>query len=315
MKFLLLFIACIVFTNGLNAQKTSVTVVIDPGHGGTDPGFLSENTKLLQEKELNLLIAKKFGSYIEENLQHVKVVYTRTDDSFPSLEDRVNKANSIQADYFISIHCNANAQKKVHGTESHVHSLQSKKSLALAKEVEKEFSTRAGRKSRGVKDSDDREHSLQVLKFTSMTSVLVECGFLTNEKEANYLNTTYGQEIIASAVYRAFRNTIVQEFTSIAFVKPEATASKPKKEGAEEPKKSPTEKYAIQIMSSIEPINTSAESFKKIGLPVSRTKLTTTAAYKYFYTVGSYTTKESAKLDLKTVQSNGFKDAYIVKIE
>jgi N-acetylmuramoyl-L-alanine amidase len=98
-------------------------------------------------------------------------------------------------------------------------------------------------------------------------------------------------------------------------VKPEATASKPKKEGAEEPKKSPTEKYAIQIMSSKEPINTSAESFKKIGLPVSRTKLTTTAAYKYLYTVGSYATKESAKVDLKTVQSNGFKDAYVVKIE
>ena len=315
MKFLLLFMSFIVIASGLIAQKTTVTVVIDPGHGGTDPGFLSENTKLLQEKELNLLIAKQLGAYIEQNLQNVKVVYTRTDDSFPSLEDRVYKANAIQADYFISIHCNANDQKKVHGTETHVHSLQSKKSVALAKEVEKEFSTRAARKSRGVKDSDDREHSLQVLKFTSMTSVLVECGFLTNEKESNYLNTTYGQEIIASAVYRAFRNTIVQEFTSIDFVKPEATAAKPKKEGAEDTKKSPTEKYTIQIMSSKEPLNMSAESFKKIGLPVSRTKLTTTAAYKYLYTVGTYTTRDSAKEDLKMVQSNGFKDAYVIKID
>ena len=102
----------IVIASGLIAQKTTVTVVIDPGHGGTDPGFLSENTKLLQEKELNLLIAKQLGAYIEQNLQNVKVVYTRTDDSFPSLEDRVYKANAIQADYFISIHCNANDQKK-----------------------------------------------------------------------------------------------------------------------------------------------------------------------------------------------------------
>ena len=68
-------------------------------------------------------------------------------------------------------------------------------------------------------------------------------------------------------------------------------------------------------MSSKEPLNMSAESFKKIGLPVSRTKLTTTAAYKYLYTVGTYTTRDSAKEDLKMVQSNGFKDAYVIKID
>ena len=219
MKMLLLLFSLSVLGIQAFAQKEKIIVVIDPGHGGSDPGHLSSNKNHLPEKALNLLIAKKFGSYIEQNMKNVTIIYTRTDDSFPSLDDRVEKANNAKADYFISIHCNANERTSVHGTESHVHSMSSKKAVSLAKEFEKEFSTRAGRHSRGVKDTDDREHSLQVLKFTNMTSVLVECGFLTNEKEANYLNTTNGQDIIASAIYRAFRTTIQTDFPAISFMK------------------------------------------------------------------------------------------------
>ena len=100
-----------------------VTLVIDPGHGGHDPGHESTVSGHLQEKELNLKIAKLFGGYIEKYLQNVKVIYTRTDDSFPSLDRRVEIANNNQADYFISIHCNGNDRSGVRGTESHVHSM------------------------------------------------------------------------------------------------------------------------------------------------------------------------------------------------
>ena len=68
-------------------------------------------------------------------------------------------------------------------------------------------------------------------------------------------------------------------------------------------------------MSSKEPMDTGGESFKKIGLPVTRKKLNTTSAYKYLYTVGTYDSQEAAKKDLEKVQKNGFKDAYIVKVE
>lgn len=293
--------------------KEKITIVIDPGHGGSDPGHLSSNKKHMAEKEINLIIAKKMGSYIEQYLKNVTIIYTRTDDSFPSLDDRVAKANAVHADYFISIHCNANARKNVHGTESHVHSMNSKKSVLLAREFEKEFSTRAGRHSRGVKDSEDREHSLQVLKYTSMTSVLVECGFLTNEKEANYLNTTSGQEILASAIFRAFRTHIVKEHPSITFIKSTSTGNTTAQNT--NPSNTSTNSYTIQLMSSKEPMDTEGQSFKKIGIPVKRIKLNTTNSYKYRYTCGTYKSQEEAKKDLEKVRSNGFKDAYIIKIE
>jgi N-acetylmuramoyl-L-alanine amidase len=317
MKMLLLLFCLSVLSTQSFSQKDKIIVVIDPGHGGSDPGHLSSNKNHLPEKALNLLIAKKFGSYIEQNMKNVTIIYTRTDDSFPSLDDRVEKANNAKADYFISIHCNANARTAVHGTESHVHTMSSTKSVSLAKEFENEFSTRAGRHSRGVKDTDDREHSLQVLKFTNMTSVLVECGFLTNEKEASYLNTTNGQDIIASAIYRGFRTTIQKDFPAISFLKSGGSSNSiANSSGNSTPNTTKsTGKFTIQIMSSKEPMDTGGESFKKIGLSVTRKKLNTTSAYKYLYTVGTYDSQEAAKKDLEKVQKNGFKDAYIVKLE
>lgn len=318
MKMLLLLFCLSALSIQSFAQKDKIIVVIDPGHGGSDPGHLSSNKNHLPEKDLNLLIAKKFGSYIEQNMKNVTIIYTRTDDSFPSLDDRVEKANNAKADYFISIHCNANARTNVHGTESHVHSMNSKKAVSLAKEFENEFTTRAGRHSRGVKDTDDREHSLQVLKFTNMTSVLVECGFLTNEKEANYLNTTNGQDIIASAIYRGFRTTIQKDFPSISFMKSAGgnnSTANSKSTNNTTNTSTASGKFTIQIMSSKEPMDTGGESFKKLGLPVTRKKLNTTSAYKYLYTVGSYDSQDAAKKDLEKVKKNGFKDAYVVKVE
>jgi N-acetylmuramoyl-L-alanine amidase len=307
MKSLYLLLLVSFNTFVLVAQKNSLTVVIDPGHGGTDPGHLSENTKLLPEKDLNLALSKKIGDYILSNLDNVHVVYTRNSDHFVSLDDRVAKANAVNADYFISIHCNANHNKNIHGTESHVHSLKSAKSVALAYEFERQFSTRAGRKSRGVKDSEDREHSLHVLKFTNMTSVLVEFGFLTNAHEANYLNTTYGQDILASAAFRAFRTFIQKEHPQLSILKTQSsTASKPTQNQF-------SGSYTIQLLSSRTAMDTQLEQFKRIGLPVERKMLSTTSAYKYLYTSGKYPSISAAQKDLQQIQRNGFKDAFIIK--
>lgn len=303
---LLLTFSLFVLSFDSYSQKKEIILVIDPGHGGSDPGHLSDNTNHLSEKELNLKIAQYFGSYIEKYLQNVKVVYTRTGDSYPSLNDRVEKANTVNADYFISIHCNGNDRQSVHGTESHVHSMQAKKSVALAREIEKQLSTRAGRHSRGVKDKEDLQHSLQVLKETNMTSVLVECGFLTNDKEAAFLNTQNGQEIIASAIFRAFRTMIQKEFPAISFVKPEPSAPNQTANTGT--------KYAIQIMSSKVPVKENDSSFKKLEMNVVRKELDTKSAYKYIYLVGEYSDKEQAKSDLAKVQQRGFKDAIIVKL-
>ena len=307
MSLFIAFVFTLLCVSNTFGQK-QIVVVIDPGHGGTDPGHLSTQSNLLAEKELNLKISKYLGNYIEEYLQNVKVVYTRTGDTYPSLDDRVNTANGINADYFISIHCNGNDRKSVRGTETHVHSMHLNKSVELAKEIEKQFSKRAGRKSRGVKDMKDLQHTLQVLKFTNMTSVLVECGFVTNLKEAKYLNSTYGQEIIASAIFRAFRGTIEKEYPTVAFRKTESTTST---SVASSSAKGAT--YSIQISSSKKPVDTDDASFKKTGMTVDRITLNTSSAYKYIYVVGSYSSRKEAKQELEGIKEKGFKDAIVIK--
>jgi N-acetylmuramoyl-L-alanine amidase len=319
-----IFFFFIVFSFVALSQSKKITVIIDAGHGGTDHGFIAEDKNLLPEKDLNLLIANKVGGYIQQYLSNITIIYTRSDDTFVSLDDRVFKANSINADYFISIHCNANDHQMVHGTESHVHTMDSKKSVELAKCMETEFSIKAGRHSRGIKDNNDREHTLQVLKYTNMTSLLLECGFMTNEKEAKYLNTTEGQEIISSAIFRGLRTFVQKEHPTISFIK--TNPSKPIVKPTTKPVLAttsnstvPTVKsnsaFAIQIMSSKEPIEPTAPGFKKLEQPVTRQKVNTTSDYKYRYLVGTFESKEEVSTVLKKVQTNGFKDAMIIQIE
>jgi N-acetylmuramoyl-L-alanine amidase len=320
------FICFLVISLASFSQGKKITVVIDAGHGGNDHGFISEDEALLPEKELNLLIANKVGGYIQQYLTNIEIIYTRTQDDYQSLDDRVFKANSINADFFISIHCNANDHHLIHGTESHVHSMDSKKSVELAQIIEKEFSSKAGRHSRGVKDSDDRQHSLQVLKYTNMTSLLLECGFMTNLKEARYLNTTEGQEVIASAIFRGLRTFIQKENPTINFIKattPAKTIAKnntttsPKITATPSNSSSKTVdgSFAIQIMSSKEPIELDAPAFKKIDEKVIRQKVNSTSEFKFRYLVGSFESREAGANILKKIQTNGFKDAIIIQLD
>ena len=116
----LLFICPILvgFGTDLYAQKGSKirTVVIDAGHGGKDPGAVGKNSR---EKHIALSIALKTGAYIEKHLPDVKVIYTRKDDRFIPLHKRAEIANKNNADFFISIHCNANNNPRAYGSETY----------------------------------------------------------------------------------------------------------------------------------------------------------------------------------------------------
>lgn len=103
-------------------------IVIDPGHGGKDPGCHGSKHK---EKDVALAVALKFGKYIEDNLKDVKVIYTRTTDVFVELQERAEIANKAKADLFVSIHCNSACVRdkklkrdvcrdQVHGAETYV---------------------------------------------------------------------------------------------------------------------------------------------------------------------------------------------------
>lgn len=302
---LVITLFCLAFAHG-----QTITILIDPGHGGSDPGHESSNPNHLKEKELNLLIAKKVGGYLSKKLSHVNILYTRTDDTYPTLDQRVAQANSQRVDLFLSIHCNASGNKNTHGTETHVHDMSSVKSVKLAAKIEEEFSSKGGRKSRGVKDTDDREYSLQVLKYTQMTGVLVECGFLTNEKEANYLNTSTGQDILASAIYRGVKNYLVVTYSKISFV-PTAKPAPAKSTNDNTTAAKSTKGYAIQIMSSKEWLDTEKGDFTKLDKPVVREQVAQTG-YKYRYLVVEFKTKSEAQAYIEKVQKSGFKDAIII---
>lgn len=95
------------------------TVVIDPGHGGKDPGAPGADSKT-SEKHIVLKISKLLGEKIKNEYPDVKVVYTRSGDTFPKLTDRIKIAHDNNADLFISIHCNANSKKTVSGSSAHI---------------------------------------------------------------------------------------------------------------------------------------------------------------------------------------------------
>jgi N-acetylmuramoyl-L-alanine amidase len=301
MKFV--FIIFLLSVSLISFAANSVTILIDPGHGGKDPGHLPTLDGIMQEKEIVLAISTKLGHYLTHNLSNVTVLYTRTSDTYPTLDERVEMANARGVDYVISIHVNGSENADVHGTETHIHNYDAKKSHQWAVLIEDQFKNRAGRKSRGVKTADDIGHSLQLVKFTKMPTVLVECGFITNASEAKYLNSVYGQEILASAIFRATRDMLKKNHPEICFDPPAdpqliATSNEPY--------------YKVQIMSSIDSVATDILEFQKLEYPVECVKIEGSSIYKYKYYVGPFKDKSEAKKAQKDVQANGFGDAFLV---
>lgn len=243
---LILFSITLSFQNSFSQDSSYVlkTVVIDPGHGGKDPGCTHGK---IYEKDIVLKVSKLLGGYIKENFPEVKVVYTRETDKYIELHKRSEKANKINADLFISIHVNAINNSKPYGTETFVMGLhKSQGNLEVAKtensvillednyekhyegynpndpESDIIFSLFANvnqeqslifaskiqtqfRERVKRKDRGVKQAGLVVLWRSAMPSVLVELGFLSNPKERAYLTSKQGQVYLASAIYRAFK--------------------------------------------------------------------------------------------------------------
>lgn len=116
------FIAASFLCMNAAAQSTQPglrTVVIDPGHGGKDPGAPGPDSRN-GEKHIVLKISKLLGDKIKEEYPGVKVVYTRSTDIYPKLTDRVKIAHDNNADLFISIHCNSTKNKSASGSSAHI---------------------------------------------------------------------------------------------------------------------------------------------------------------------------------------------------
>lgn len=199
---------------GLDIQ----TVMIDPGHGGKDPGAVYGK---LYEKDINLRLAKILGSILED--KGYTVLYTRTKDVFIPLEERTAIANSKKADLFLSLHVNAHKDKNVHGLEIYYLNLATSKDAVRVAARENAVSTKKisdlqvilsdlmlnskikessklaetvldktlsyGRKFYKLNDHGVRRAPFYVLMGAKMPAILVETGYLTNSQERQKLRS------------------------------------------------------------------------------------------------------------------------------
>ncbi|WP_431029141.1 N-acetylmuramoyl-L-alanine amidase [Lysinibacillus sp. LZ02] len=168
-------------------------IVIDPGHGGKDPGAVSGNAV---EKAILLNTANKVKQKLEAAGAIVKM--TRTGDTYPSLEERVKFAKDNYGEIFVSIHANS-AGSSAQGTETY-YSISAndneKEDYALAKFINDEIVKNAGMKDRGVKRED-----YYVLRNLYIPAILVELGFVTNSEDSAKLTNDQYVDIFAQSIY------------------------------------------------------------------------------------------------------------------
>lgn len=218
-------------------------VVLDPGHGGRDPGAIGIGG--IKEKNINLGIALKLGKLIEKDLKDVKVVYTRKTDKFVELYKRGQIANQNNGKLFISIHCNSTPRKPT-GTEGITFYLlrpgRTKEAVEIAEtensvikyednpqryqkltdenfilvtmahsafmKYSEKFSELLNQEFDHNKSLDTRgvkQAGFYVLVGASMPSVLIETGFISNRHDAAYLKSRWGQEQVAKGIFEAIK--------------------------------------------------------------------------------------------------------------
>ncbi len=213
---------------GLGVER----IVIDPGHGGKDPGTYIKGG--IKEKNIVLSLAKVLARKIEERLD-CEAILTRDKDVFLPLERRTALANMKKADLFISLHVNSYKQRGVHGLETYFLNLAtdaravmvaarenatSEKNISdlqkilndlmlntkisessrLAREVQEGMIEKSKRKYSGVRDLGVKQAPFYVLIGAEMPAILIETGFITNPKERSRLLNKKYQENLAEGI-------------------------------------------------------------------------------------------------------------------
>ena len=324
------------------------TVVIDPGHGGKDPGCHGD---VSNEKDVVLAIGLKLGEYIQKKFPEINVIYTRKTDVFIELDRRAKIANENDADVFISIHANA-ASSAAYGTESYVlglHRTESQQKIAerenstihfeenskekyadfeltpdaiiarqlqlsvflnqsinLASKTQAQFES-IGRKNRGVKQA-----GFLVLYKTTMPSLLIESGFLTNSSEEKFLNNPVNQIKMANSIFKAFQeykselegvNVLVENGMGYE----RSIEKEEQQQNWTDDEKSDQIYFKVQIETSSDQVELQDKRFK--GLRVSEYKQD--GLFKY--TTGVYENDFNAANEYKKhMRKRGFEDAFVV---
>ena len=336
-----LTVFCLLFLNSsflyCQENNNNFTVVLDPGHGGKDPGNRGNG---YYEKNIALSIALKVGSELEKQ-SNIKVIYTRKKDVFVNLFKRAEIANKAKADLFISIHCDShssnaygagtfvlglhanqrnfeiakkensvifkeeNYEQKYDGFDPN--SPESVISLVLMQEdyldqsiVIADLIQKAFVSDLKRKNRTVKQAGFIVLKYTYMPSVLVETGFLTNKKEGAYLNSKKGQTEMSKSIAKGilrYRNSINSDLINN------------NSQLFSDLNNNYTDEYflKIQIASSSKKVPLKSYNFK--GLK-NLSYLKNKNIYRYYFEKTQDYNK--AKLMLKKAVKSGYKDALIV---
>ena len=168
-------------------------IVLDPGHGGHDPGAVG--ARGLKEKDVNLDIARRVYRLLQENTA-ARVYLTRDTDRFVSLAERSSLANRLRADSFISIHINAAENGRERGIETYAHHSAGREAWALAWYLQEQLVRELGLKDRGLKAGN-----FHVIRETRMDSLLLEIGFISDAAEEALLARSSTRERAAQAIY------------------------------------------------------------------------------------------------------------------
>lgn len=325
-RFFLLFSLLLLSWVSASAQsRPAFTVFLDPGHGGKDPGNMHNG---YVEKKITLAIALKVGELLAKE-PGIKVHYSRTDDRSVDLYARGPMANRINADVFVSIHCDAH-ESSAYGAGTFVLGLhRADKNLAVAQRENAVIYNEENYQSKYAKFNSDlialnaiQEENLDqsirlaayvqremvatakrrdrqvkqagfvVLYETIMPSVLVETGFLSNANEGAFLNSAKGQDLVAKSMVNAiltYRDEIALNTISTAVPSNNTV-------------------YSVQLFASEKSIPVGDPRFRGLNPIWYEEK---DGLKRYFY--GEAVSEESGALLRKKAIEKGFSDAFVVK--
>lgn len=168
-------------------------IVVDPGHGGSDPGAIGSSGTY--EKDITLAIALKLRNLLRN--AGATVIMTREDDIYPMLNERTDLANQLNADLFVCVHCNSLNREDPGGTETFYAPKRAADSGKLAQAIQRELVKSITLFDRGVKPAE-----FYVLNRTNMPSALVETAFISKKEEEALLLDPNFQDKVARGIYQ-----------------------------------------------------------------------------------------------------------------
>jgi len=184
---------CLLLVSFSQPPSNQKIIVIDAGHGGKDSGA---KTDFVTEKDYTLSIAKKVKNLADGS--DVKIVLTRNDDTFISLQDRLEIINDVDADQIISLHLNKSDRSEENGYEFYISNENEKfkESLALATELSQNLPN-------DIAFSKIANADFYLLRHINKPATLIDLGYISNKRNSHFISSTKGQEKIAQSIWTA----------------------------------------------------------------------------------------------------------------